>query len=119
MTDKNERPMWLQKDGKRSLYAAADVGDAKVNGWKEPEGTRSNGEPWNPEPDGIQSAQLDVLAEVNEATAERDQKVADKANKEAEEAMKASSAIEPPPPSADLRVEVVEPRKAEQAKPKK
>ena len=40
------KPMWLEKDGKIELQMDSEA--AKADGWAEPEGVRSNGEPWNP-----------------------------------------------------------------------
>lgn len=74
MSSKNERPMWLTKDGQRHLYAAADVADAKANGWEEPEDVRGNGEPWNPAPKEDERSQLDALESVNAERAKRDEK---------------------------------------------
>lgn len=80
-------PRWLEKDGERRLFAADDLEAARANGWKEPEGVRGNGEPWNPEPVEGETPQLVHVAEVAKANAEakakRDAKAEKAAAKEA------------------------------------
>lgn len=73
-------PRWLEKDGKRQLYAAEDLEAARANGWDEPEGPRGNGEPWNPEPVEGETPQVVHIANQAKAKAavqaKRDAKVA-------------------------------------------
>lgn len=63
------KPMWLEKDGKVSLQMDSEA--AKADGWVEPEGVRSNGEPWNPEPKDGELTQADALAKVGEPKAKK------------------------------------------------
>ena len=108
------RPLWLEKDGKRSLYAAKDVGDARANGWGDPAGTRPNGDPWNPPKEDEQRTQLDALESVTAARAEVQGKKSareDKARQGAMEAAQASAAVAP-----DLKVQIVEPDSKGKAK---
>lgn len=100
MATKN-RPMWLEKDGRRHLYAGDDVADARANGWKDPEGKRPNGEPYNPEPVEGERTQADAIEGVLKAVSDRDAKRAKSAK--AEEPKLATAEKAP-----DLRVEVVE-----------
>lgn len=101
---------WLQKDGKVELHA--DSAAALAEGWKEPVGTRANGEPWNPEPiDGV-TPQAEFVARLHEANAETNAARAAKKDAEAEAAR-----VEPElPVEADLRVEIVTPQKASDSK---
>jgi hypothetical protein len=62
-------PRWLEKDGERRLYAAEDIEAACLNGWKEPEGPRGNGEPWNPEPVEGETPQVVHIANQAKASA--------------------------------------------------
>lgn len=76
-------PRWLEKDGERHLYAAEDVEAACINGWKEPEGVRGTGEPWNPEPVEGETPQLVHVATMLKANAEAKGKREAKAEKAA------------------------------------
>lgn len=58
------KPMWLEKDGKIEFHPDSEA--AKADGWEEPEGVRSNGEPWNPEPKEGELTQAEVLARTQE-----------------------------------------------------
>ena len=111
------RPLWLEKDGKRSLYAAKDVADARANGWGDPEGTRPNGEKWNPPIDEDQRTQLDAIESVTEARGEVQAKQAKREEKARADALAASEkAAADAPVEADLKVQVVEPTKAKTKK---
>lgn len=114
---KNEQQQgrWLQdKDGKVRLYAADDLTAAYANGMKEPDGVRGNGEPWNPEPIEGEVSQVDALAEVSKADAERRAKAAKRAEKDAkpEVAQDLSAALEA---QGAVKVEIVEPAKAKKS----
>lgn len=63
------KPMWLEKDGEIELHMDSEV--AKADGWSEPEGVRSNGEPWNPEPKEGELTQADALARVGQPKAKK------------------------------------------------
>jgi hypothetical protein len=65
-----KHPRWLEKDGKRSLFAADDIEAARANGWDEPKGVRGNGEPYNPEPVEGETPQAEHVAKVAKANAE-------------------------------------------------
>lgn len=97
------RPMWLEKDGRRHLYAGGDVADARANGWSDPDGTRPNGEPYNPDPVEGERTQADAIEGVMKAVAGRDAK---RAKAEKADEPKLATADK----AADLRVEVVEPK---------
>lgn len=56
------KPMWLEKDGEVKFHADSEA--AKAEGWEEPEGLRSNGEPWNPESEDGEMTQAEALAKV-------------------------------------------------------
>ena len=117
MADKNETPLWLEKDGQRHFYAAGDVAAARANGWTDPKGVRGNGEPWNPEPVEDERTQVDAIEDVLKATGERDAKRAERKAKEEAEAVKAAEdARDAAPVKADLKVEVVEPKAKKSAK---
>jgi hypothetical protein len=105
-------PRWLEKDGERRLFAADDVEAACINGWSEPEGVRGNGEPYNPEPVEGETPQVVHVAELAKANAEvkakRDEakaKADEKARKDAEKARESA------PEQADMKVQIVEPKK--------
>lgn len=61
------KPMWLEKDGKVELQMDSEA--AKADGWVEPEGVKSNGEPWNPEPENGELTQAEALARTQDAKA--------------------------------------------------
>lgn len=110
------RPLWLEKDGERKLYAAKDVADARANGWGDPKGARPNGEPWNPVKKEDERGQLDALEAVNEHRAKRDEKRAEvKAKDDAEKVAAMEKAAEAEP-AADFKVEVVEKKAAAKSK---
>lgn len=110
---KNEpQPLWLQKDGRRHLYAGPDVADAKANGWAEPTGVRANGAEWNPPAEEDEQSQAEAAVEVGKAINERDAKRSEKKAKQEAEAQRAAEAARADAPvSADFTVEVVEPSK--------
>lgn len=115
MTKQEKSPArWLEKDRERHLYAGDDVEAAKANGWAEPKFNKSNGEPWNPEPEDGEASQADAQALVGAGLNEVKARRAEKADKAAAAARKAAGDPVVAPPKADMRVEIVEP-----VKPKK
>ena len=111
----NKRALWLTKDGRRDLFAADDVDAAKAHGWEVETGLRANGEPWNAEPEPEAVPQVEAIAQVAEGNAEYQARVdageekAREAERKAAEKANAEAATGETP---DLKVQVVEPRKA-------
>lgn len=107
--EKRERARWLTKDGRTSMFAAADVENAKAAGWKDPEAPRANGEPWNPEADPVERTQLDAIEATHAARAERDEKRAERQAQAASDELAAREAAGEADPgiSSALKVEVV------------
>lgn len=68
------------------LVHADDVDDRKANGWKEPEGMKANGEPWNAERD---LPGQDIAADIAKQTAAADAK--EQKSAKAEDAPKAEA----------------------------
>jgi len=66
---------YLEKDGEIKLFHGDDVEDAKGDGWKEPEGKKSNGEEWNPAPVEDEVSIADAQAEVLKANEKRQEKI--------------------------------------------
>lgn len=111
MSEKNHA-LYLVKEGEGSpkLFHGDDVEAAKANGWKEPDFYKSNGTPWNHEDD---LEQQDAAAEVGKAHKERREKKAAEKEKADEKARaEAEKAREEAPVVPDLKVQVVEPKKA-------
>lgn len=104
MADKKHALYLADPDtGRVELVHADDVEDKQKAGWKQPEGQRPNGQDWNAEDD---LAGQDVAADFAKQKAKAD---ADKAAKEDAERQKAEAEKPEPQPTADLRVELVEP----------
>jgi hypothetical protein len=71
-TEKKHALYLLNPDEDRiELVHADDVDDRKADGWKEPEGMKANGEPWNAERD---LPGQDIAADIAKQTAEADAK---------------------------------------------
>lgn len=90
-TEKKHALYLVNKDEDRiELVHADDVESRKADGWKEPEGMKANGEPWNAERD---LPGQDIAADIAKQTAEADAKEAAKEQKsaKAEEAPKADA----------------------------
>lgn len=90
-TEKKHALYLLNPDEDRiELVHADDVDDRKADGWKEPEGMKANGEPWNAERD---LPGQDIAADIAKQTAEADAKEAAKEQKsgKADDAPKAEA----------------------------
>lgn len=78
------------------LVHGEDVEDKKAQGWKEPEGDKANGEPWNDEESLAQrnaaADQAKTRAKLDADKAEKEQKERDEAAKAPEKARKGDSA---------------------------
>lgn len=110
MSDK-KHALYLAKDGEGGpkLFDGEDVEAAQANGWKQPDFQKSNGTDWNAEDD---LEQQDAAAEVGKAHKERAEKKAAEKAKQAEADRKAAEkARADAPVVADMKVEVVTPKK--------
>lgn len=97
------------EDGTMHLVHADDVEERQAAGWKQPEGNQANGRPWNEE---RMLPGQDLAAGMAKATAEEDARAAKEEADEAEKARKdAEKAREDAPVKADMKVEVVTPKK--------
>ena len=95
MTTKEAR--WLEKDGVVNFYIDAEA--AREAGAKEPEGLRSNGQPWNPPShpgEGI--PQAESVAKVQEGAEAVEEKRKEREAKEA-----ASSAVDASGPNSQAK----------------
>ncbi len=112
-----KRPLWLEKDGKRQLFAADAVADARADGWDNPTAPRANGEPWNPPQDEDLRTQADALTAVNENREKVEAKKADrKAKEDAERQKQLEKQAEAKAETPDFKVAVVEPEKKGKSK---
>lgn len=110
MESKEEKhALYLVKDGEKpKLFHADDVEDAQADGWKQPDFPKSNGTDWNAEEDlDGQTAAAEFAKQQEEADAK---KAADKAKDEQKAREEAEKSR--PDPEPDMRVQVVEPKKA-------
>jgi hypothetical protein len=110
MSDK-KHALYLVKEneGSPKLFAADDVEAAQANGWKQPTFKKSNGTDWNHEDD---LDQQDAAAEVGRVRKEAaDKKAADQAKEDQKARDAAEKARAEAPVTADLKVEVVTPKK--------
>lgn len=111
MTDK-KHALYLYNEkegGSPKLFAADDVEAAQANGWKQPDFPKSNGTDWNHEDDlEQQDAAAELIAAKNEAKTKKD---AEKAKEEEAARKAADKARAEAPVTADMRVEVVTPKK--------
>jgi hypothetical protein len=83
-TEKKHALYLVNSDEDRiELVHAEDVDDRKANGWKEPEGMKANGQPWNAERD---LPGQDIAADIAKQTAAADAK--EQKSAKAEEAPK-------------------------------
>lgn len=79
MASRKTKAMWLVKDGQIELHMDSEA--AKAKGWAEPEGLRSNGAPWNPEPAEGTDSQAESASWLQEANAKAEADRAAKAAK--------------------------------------
>lgn len=115
MASEKKHALYLVKDGERpKLFHGDDVEDARADGWSEPDFQRSNGTDWNPEEE--QGAR-DAAAEFAKSKAAADDKKAQEQAKADEKARaEAEKARESVPETADMKVEIVRPKKAAKKK---
>lgn len=115
MADKKQA-LYLVKDGEGGpkLFAAEDVEAAKANGWSEPDFPKSNGTDWNAEDDLMQqNVAAEAIEKRNELRAKKDAERAKGDEQRRAEAEKARAETQPAP---DMRVQIVDPPKAEKKK---
>lgn len=106
MADKKHALYLADPDtGRVELVHADDVEDRQKQGWKQPEGTKANGQEWNADDD---LAGQDYAAEFAREKAKAE---AEKAKKADAERQKAEADKPDPVEEPDLKVQVVEPKK--------